>query len=126
MKWTIDRWIIVYGCFLIVVGLLGYLSNPEKARTALISGGTFGGISILWGILLRLNLRWALVAAIITTSFLIVVFTWRASVGWMAVFRGDDQKLLAATLITSMWLASAFLLPALFRARRKPVPERTP
>jgi uncharacterized membrane protein (UPF0136 family) len=31
-----------------VIGLIGYFSNPEKARTALISGGTFGTLSIIW------------------------------------------------------------------------------
>ena len=42
---------ILYGAFLIVMGLLGYLSNPEKAKTALMSGGTFGALSIVWGVL---------------------------------------------------------------------------
>ena len=37
--------------YLIVMGLVGYLSNPEKAKTALMSGGTFGALSILWGVL---------------------------------------------------------------------------
>ncbi|MHC4831494.1 MAG: hypothetical protein ACYTFT_14255, partial [Planctomycetota bacterium] len=40
----------VYGAFLILAGLAGYLSNPEKAKTALMSGGTFG--------LLNLGLGW--------------------------------------------------------------------
>ena len=37
-------YLILYGGFLIVMGLAGYLSNPEKAKTALMSGGTFGEI----------------------------------------------------------------------------------
>jgi uncharacterized membrane protein (UPF0136 family) len=120
MKWTIDRWIILYGFFLIAIGLAGYLSNPEKARTALISGGTFGGLSILWGILLSLKMRWPLTAAMITTIFLVVIFTWRAAVGWMAVLGGDETKLVAAVLISLMWIASVALLPALFGARKRP------
>ena len=40
--------LIFYGAFLIVMGLAGYLSNPEKAKTALMSGGAFGALSILW------------------------------------------------------------------------------
>ena len=42
-------YLILYGAFLIVMGLLGYLSNPEKAKTALMSGGTFGALSLVWG-----------------------------------------------------------------------------
>lgn len=46
-------YLIFYGAFLIFMGLLGYLSNPEKAKTALMSGGTFGVLSILWGVARR-------------------------------------------------------------------------
>lgn len=51
MNTTTAGYLILYGAFLIVIGLLGYLSNPEKAKTALMSGGTFGALSILWGVL---------------------------------------------------------------------------
>ncbi len=44
-------YLILYGAFLIGCGALGYWSNPEKAKTALMSGGTFGALSILWGVL---------------------------------------------------------------------------
>jgi len=43
-------YLIFYGGLLVLAGLAGYLSNPEKAKTALISGGTFGALSILWGV----------------------------------------------------------------------------
>ena len=42
-------YLILYGSFLIVMGLTGYLSNPEKAKTALMSGGTFGARSRFCG-----------------------------------------------------------------------------
>jgi hypothetical protein len=115
MKKT-GHWILAYGCFLILIGLIGYLSNPEKARTALISGGTFGTLSIIWG-LLSLRHRWAVIAAFVTGCFLAVIFLWRASVGWMAVAQGETAKLLAATLITLMLIASLALL-ALIGKRR--------
>lgn len=88
--------------FLIVMGLLGYLSNPEKAKTALMSGGTFGALSILWGVLGARGVRWSRPAAIVTTGLLAVVFAWRASVGWLAVLGGKSEKLFAAVLITTM------------------------
>ncbi|MEN9404691.1 MAG: hypothetical protein RL091_3394 [Verrucomicrobiota bacterium] len=116
---------MLYGGFLIVLGLAGYWSNPEKAKTALMSGGTFGALSILWGVLGARGVRWSLPGAIITTGLLTVVFVWRASVGWLAVMDGKPEKLFAAVLITLMLAASALMLPALFWSA-KPRPDATP
>jgi uncharacterized membrane protein (UPF0136 family) len=116
-------YLILYGGFLIVIGLAGYLSNPEKAKTALMSGGTFGALSILWGVLGARGVRWGLWAAIVTTSFLALVFAWRATVGWLAVMDGKSEKLVAAVLITAMLAASALMLPCLLKARK---PTDTP
>ena len=109
-------YLILYGGFLMVMGLAGYLSNPEKAKTALMSGGTFGALSILWGVLGARGVRWSLPAAITTTGLLTLVFAWRASVGWLAVFDGKSEKLFAAVLITAMLAGSAAMLPPLFRS----------
>lgn len=111
--------LIGYGLFLAVIGLLGYLSNPEKARTALISGGTFGALSIFWGILAARGVRWAPGAALGTAIFLLAVFTWRASVSWMAVAQGDSEKAVAAFLISLMWAASFCLIAFLVSQRRR-------
>ncbi len=116
-------YLILYGGFLIVIGLAGYLTNPEKAKTALMSGGTFGALSILWGVLGARGVRWSLWAAIVTTSFLALVFAWRATVGWLAVMDGKSEKLVAAVLITAMLAASALMLPCLLKARK---PTDTP
>ena len=111
-------YLILYGSFLIVMGLTGYLSNPEKAKTALMSGGAFGALSILWGVLGARGVRWSLPAALVTTGLLALVFAWRASVGWLAVLDGKSGKLFAASLITVMLAGSVVLLPALMRARK--------
>jgi uncharacterized membrane protein (UPF0136 family) len=111
-------YLILYGAFLIVMGLLGYLSNPEKAKTALMSGGTFGALSILWGVLGARGLRWSLPAALATTGLLVLVFAWRASVGWLAVLDGKREKLFAASLITLMLVASVLMLLCLLKARK--------
>lgn len=118
-------YLIFYGMFLIVMGLLGYLSNPEKAKTALMSGGTFGALSILWGVLGARGVRWSRPAAIVTTGLLAVVFAWRASVGWLAVLDGKSEKLFAAVLITAMLTGSVLMLLALTQAR-KPVEAKKP
>ncbi|MCG3176501.1 MAG: hypothetical protein MOGMAGMI_01456 [Candidatus Omnitrophica bacterium] len=115
------RWQILYGVFLILAGVAGYLSNPEKAKTALISGGTFGGLSIVWGLLAWRGMLWSRKAAIVTTAFLALVFTWRAAVAWMVVLGGNSGKLITACLISSMLTASIVLLGLYSHTGRRPV-----
>jgi uncharacterized membrane protein (UPF0136 family) len=95
------------------MGLVGYLSNPDKATTALISGGLFGGLSVLWGILLARGQSWSRWAAIATTSLLTAVFAWRASVSWAAFSEGQPEKWVAATIISVMGLASLLMMALL-------------
>ena len=118
-------YLILYGAFLIFMGLLGYGSNPEKAKTALMSGGTFGALSIFWGVLGARGVRWSLPAAWVTTGLLTLVFAWRASVGWLAVLDGKSEKLFAAVLITAMLVGSVLMLLGLSQAR-KPAADRKP
>ena len=104
-----------YGLFLIAMGVAGYASNPEKAKTALISGGTFGALSILWGWLMTRGFAWSRWAGCGTTAFLAAIFGWRASVSWLAFANGASDKLTAALLITAMGTASVLMLVALVR-----------
>lgn len=99
-------WLVSSGVFLIAIGVAGYLSNPEKAKTALASGGTFGGLSALWGVLVLRGVGWAPRAALVTTSLLSAVFVWRAYMGWTAVAGGQAEKRTAAVLISLMLCAS--------------------
>ena len=111
-------YLMLYGAFLIVMGLLGYLSNPEKAQTALMSGGTFGVLSIVWGVLGARGVRWTLPAAMVTTGLLALVLGWRASVGWLAVIDGKREKIFAASLITLMLAASLLMLLCLLKSQK--------
>lgn len=113
----------MYGAFLIVAGVAGFLSNPEKAKTALLSGGLFGGLSLLWGWLARGGRRWAPWAALATAGLLGLVFTWRATVGWQQVAAGNADKRFAAVLISLMLAATlALLLRLVTGLRRRGVP----
>ena len=117
MKSNFGKWLIAYGLFLSAMGLAGYLSNPEKAKTALMSGGTFGGIAVALGLLARRGLAWTRGAGLVLSTLLSGVFIWRASVSWMAVASGHSEKLTAALLITAMGLASIAMLVIAARSR---------
>ena len=117
MTRALGTWMVGYGVFRIAMGAIGFLSNPEKAATALLSGGTFGALSILWGGLLRRDQAWARGGALATTGLLAAAFTWRATVGWLAVYDGHSEKLVAALLITVMDVATFASLFVLWRRR---------
>ena len=125
MAKNLGTWMLGYGAFLIAIGVVGYLSNPERAATALLSGGTFGALSMLWGGLLRGGQGWARAAALVTTGFLTAVFAWRATVTWLAYTGGRPEKLVAAVLITSMFVASVLTLYVLLTARTRVAPRAT-
>lgn len=120
MTHRLGRWLLGYGAFLFAVGVVGYLSNPEKAATALVSGGTFGALSVAWGLLLRRGRGWARTAAVATTGFLSLVFAWRSTASWLAVLGGRPEKTVAAALITAMLVASVVTLVVLARGARPP------
>lgn len=108
------RWFVGFGLFLVLCGVAGFLSNPTAAKTALISGGTFGLLSAFWGVLMLRGFAWARWAALATTGMLAVVFTWRSAVGWMAWSAGEP-KLFAASLITLMLAGAVASLIVLLR-----------
>jgi len=112
------RWFIGFGIFLFVCGLAGFLSNPSGAKTALLSGGTFGFLSAVWGVLMLRGFGWAWMAALGCTGFLAAVFTWRAAAGWIAVSAGEP-KLFAASLISLMLAGSLVSIGVLVKNRRR-------
>lgn len=110
------RWFVGFGIFLILCGVAGYLSNPAGAKTALMSGGTFGALSVLWGVLMMKGFAWAKIAAWVSTLILVAAFAWRSVAGWTAYAAGEP-KLFAAFLITLMLVASLASVVVLWRSR---------
>lgn len=108
---SLSGWLIGYGTFVFLMGVLGYLSNPEKAGTALKSGGMVAGLAVVWAVGWWRQRRWALFGAAATLTLVGAVFIWRSSVTWRAYFGGESQKLTAALLITAMFIATAVVLP---------------
>lgn len=107
---------MAYGAFLILVGLIGYLSNPEKAKTALMSGGSFGALHIALGFLNARGWRRSVPIALVVCAMLAVVFSWRSVVTWMKHFEGEPAKLVPGVLISSMLVATLAMIGVLWRA----------
>ena len=124
MQFT-GKWYVGYGIFLIVCGVAGFLSNPEAAKTALITGSFFGSLAIIVGVLLKKEFGWARIPALGLTLLLIAAFSWRSFVSWQDVARGDP-KLFAAILISSMLVASLISLGQLVSHWKNPAPLVTP
>ena len=105
----------IFGAYLIVAGVIGFLSNPEKAKTALYSGGIFGTLLLICGVLLAYQKAWAAKVGLGLCAFLALTFAWRASVGWIAVSNGQNEKLFAAGLISTMLLGALVTLRSLLK-----------
>jgi hypothetical protein len=125
MKNPLSQWLVRYGLFLVSVGIVAVLYEPKSgqlgfnpaAKTALMSGGICGGLSLAWGLLLGRGFQWARVAAMISGSLFLAAFTWRSIAGWMVFAGGQSEKWFASTLITGMWVATLVLLTMLVRNR---------
>ena len=59
-------------------------------------------------------------AALGLAAFLAIVFSWRSIVTWQAYAGGNEEKLVAGVLITSMLVATVCLTAYLLVARRRP------
>lgn len=71
--------LIFYGFFLITCGIGSVLFIGMKAKTALLSGGTSGIISILVGYFYSLHNKPLTTIAILIPLALFIVFSWRSS-----------------------------------------------
>ena len=98
--------LLAYGLFLIAIGVAGYVNNPEGAKTALISGGVFGGIHLVWaGLWNRFN-EIARYGAAVTLVLVLGASSWRMWVSWQAFLAGDESKRFVALLLSAMFLGT--------------------
>ena len=75
-----------YGAFLITCGIVSVAFIGLKAKTALISGGMSGFISIAIAYLNSRGVAAAAVAALIIPALLFIVFSWRSTKTLFKVF----------------------------------------
>jgi len=124
MKTQTAGYLVIFGIFLILLGVIGYVTHPEKAHTALISGGGFGALWMLWGFLSAKGVRWSWLAALVTTALLTLACVWRAGLSWLAVANGQSEKAFASVIITLMLGVAVFMLFFLLKDRKAGSLER--
>ncbi|MCH8475639.1 MAG: hypothetical protein LAT55_10480 [Opitutales bacterium] len=115
---SLSKWYIGYGLFLAACGIAGYASNPEGAKTALMTGPGFGAIMVVLGILFNSLPKAVWWAALGFTLLLTAAFSWRATVGWQEVAAGEP-KVFTASLISAMLVVSVASLAMLWKGRGK-------
>jgi uncharacterized membrane protein (UPF0136 family) len=106
MTSSLGTWMLGFGAFLVVAGVVGFVTNPRRVGSALLSGVAFGGLSFAWGVLLRRGVGWAVAAALVSTAVLAAVLGWRGSRAWILFVKGQPLKLAAAVIMSAMLLAS--------------------
>lgn len=107
-----------YGSFLIACGIVSVTFIGLKAKTALISGGTSGCISLLIGYLVSTDVAGARIAGIFITLALFCVFSWRSTKTLFRIFEilqspvHDELKGkgIAFLIISLMAVVSIFVL----------------
>eukprot|EP01112_Ceratiomyxa_fruticulosa_P003918 TRINITY_DN1423_c0_g1_i1.p1 TRINITY_DN1423_c0_g1~~TRINITY_DN1423_c0_g1_i1.p1 ORF type:complete len:129 (+),score=6.94 TRINITY_DN1423_c0_g1_i1:39-425(+) len=106
-----------YAVFIAVMGIIGFLTNPAKAKSALISGLVSGGLCLVWSYLISNGSsntsKWGCIAGFVSCLVLGFVFAWRAFLAWNSYLSGQEEKLVPAVLTSVMSLASAVTLPSL-------------
>jgi heme A synthase len=112
-------YLILHGGFLLLLGVLAFLSNPEKANTPLLAFGAFGALAAGFGVMGARDVRGSLPLAVAALAAFIVVCAWRAVVGWLAVIEGQTDNLSPTIALSLMLAASAVLLAGLIKTRKK-------
>lgn len=79
--------LFLYGSFLILCGITAVTFIGLKAKTALVSGGTSGFISIVIGYFILQGSSIAPIAGTVVSLALFVVFAWRSTKTLFKIFK---------------------------------------
>ena len=107
-----------YGSFLILCGIVSVIFIGLKAKTALISGGMSGCISLLIGYLIFADAPGARLAGIFVSLALFCVFSWRSTKTLFRIFEIQQSSVqdelkgkgIAFLIISLMAVVSIFVL----------------
>ena len=109
-----------YGLFLITCGIISVLFIGLKAKTALMSGGMSGALSLLVAYLLSTGMQVAAWGGVVLTLLLFIVFSWRSTKTLFRIFellhqssQSPDEELkgkgIAFLIISLMAVVSIFV-----------------
>ncbi|MBC7865303.1 MAG: hypothetical protein IAF38_20170 [Bacteroidia bacterium] len=76
-----------YGTFLICCGIVSVIFIGMKAKTALVSGGMAGGLSLLTAYLIYKQINYAQIGGIVLSLGLFIVFSWRCTKTLFTLFK---------------------------------------
>jgi hypothetical protein len=115
---TLSALLYFYGSFLIVCGIVSVIFIGLKAKTALISGGMSGCISLVIGYLISADVAAARLAGIFVTLALFCVFSWRSTKTLFRIFEIQQSSVqdelkgkgIAFLIISLMAVVSVFVL----------------
>lgn len=110
----------IYAALMFVLGLTGFLSNPDKAISALIVGTITALVFAVLGYFLKKGKKSALNVLIVIGGLLAMMLAWRSSGAWMAYFSGSSDKLVAALLTSGMLLITLVITGLGFTIRKLP------
>ncbi|MBO9702148.1 MAG: hypothetical protein J7604_18205 [Sporocytophaga sp.] len=106
-----------YGVFLILCGIVSVIFIGFKAKTALLSGGTSGVISILISVLMCNHIGSAKYAGLLVVTALFIVFSWRSTktlftlMEMISIAHEDRKgKAIAFLIISLMAIVSIFTI----------------
>ncbi len=95
-----------YAGIMMVLGLIGFLSNPEKAISALIVGLSalvlFGGL----GVAVKRRKMWSMRLSMGLLVLYVIALSLKVTSLWQSVLAGTPDKLLASVLVSLMLVAS--------------------
>ena len=111
-------YLVIFGIFAILLGVIGYQTHGEHARAALIFRGSFGVLMLLCGILGAKGARLSWPVSLSAMAILCVGGLWRTSVGWLAVANGQAERTFASLLSTLMLALGGVMLWLLVKDRK--------
>lgn len=103
-------YLVIFGIFAVLLGVIGYQTHLEDAVPALIFRGSFGALLIGCGILVAKGVRLSRRAALLTVALLNLGCLGRASMGWLTVAHGQAERVFASLLSTLLLLISGAVL----------------
>lgn len=111
-------YLVIFGAFAVLLGVIGFLTHREDAVTTLLFRGACGLLLIVCGVLGARGVRLSWPVALFTTALLGVGGLWRAGTGWLAVANGQVERTFASLLSTLMLALGGVLLWLLIKDRK--------